>query len=103
MNRGKKNVLIPKEITGVEMSPRGSKMIQYSTKVAKHTAKISKYTFEMVTFMLKVAKHVPKMAKYAVDVGKRVVAFVALTSFSESSRVFDLLGAFVDAALSIFQ
>lgn len=100
MNRGKETVLIPKEITGVEMSPRGSKVIQYSTKVAKYTAK---YTFEMVKFMLKVAKHVPKMAKYTADVGKRVVAFVALTSFSESSRVFDLLGAFVDAAFSIFR
>lgn len=103
MNRGKETVLIPKEITGVEMSPRGSKVIQYSTQVAKYTAKISKYTFEMVKFMLKVAKHVPKMAKYTVDVGKRVVAFVALTSFGESSRVFDFLSTFADAALSIFR
>lgn len=85
------------------MSPRGSKRIQYSTKVEKYTAKISKYTFEMEKFMLKVAKHVPKMAKYTVNVGKCVVAFVTLTSFSESSRVFDLLRAFVDAALSIFR
>lgn len=86
------------------MSPRGSKRIQYSTKVEKYTAKISKYTFEMVKFMLKVAlKHVPKMAKYTVHVGKCVVAFVTLTSFSKSSRVFDLLRAFVDAALSIFR
>lgn len=57
----------------------------------------------MVKFLLKVAKHVPKMAKYTVNVGKCVVAFVALTSFSKSSQVFDLLGVFVDAALSIFR